>query len=293
MSEMNIANCFLKLIPRIQPTPAEIALAQQHIATIRVRLNSTFKLSKVLVGGSFSRGTLIRGASDVDLFAVIARSEATWGNRYESSETILNHFRTELARRLPNTPVGRDVHAVVVPFSQGPSVDVVPAIFDQMINGRPQYLIPDGDGEWMPTSPERHNLYIQNANERSGGKLKRVAQILKFWRQCSSTRLAMSSFHIEMLLASSGICIGVKSYAAFITSVLRNLAERECRALQDPVGIAGLIPLVKTENQLENALASVKYARNHANEACVADYAGDSDEAWQRWNTVFNGNFPR
>ena len=290
---MNIANCFLKLIPRIQPTPAEIALAQQHISTIRVRLNSTFKLSKVLVGGSFSRGTLIRGVSDVDLFAVIARGEATWGNRYESSETILNHFWVELSRRLPSTPIGRDVHAVVVPFSQGPSADVVPAIFDQMINGRPQYLIPDGNGDWMPTSPERHNLYIQNANGRSGGKLKRLAQILKFWRQCSSTRLAMSSFHIEMLLASSGICVGVKGYAAFMTNALRALAERECRALQDPLGIAGLIPLVKTENQLGDAIASVKYARNHANEACIADYAGDSEEAWRQWDVVFQGHFPR
>ena len=290
---MNIANSFLKLIPRIQPTPAEIALAQQHISTIRIRLNSTFKLSKVLVGGSFSRGTLIRGVSDIDLFAVIARSEATWGNRYARSDTILDHFKVELSHRLPNTRVGRDVHAVVVPFSQGPSVDVVPAIFDQMINSRPQYLIPDGNGDWMPTSPESHNLYIQKANERSGGKLKRLAQILKFWRQCSSTRLAMSSFHIEMLLASTGICIGVKSYAAFMTNALRAIAERECRALQDPVGIAGLIPLVKTENQLDEAIGSVKYARNHANEACVADYAGDSAEAWRQWDIVFQGYFPK
>jgi len=290
---MNIANCFLKLIPRIQPMPAELALAQQHIATIRVRLNSAFKLSKVFVGGSFSRNTLIRGVSDIDLFAVIARSEATWGNRYESSETVLDRFRVQLAQRLPNTSLGRDVHAIVVPFSQGPSVDVVPAIFDQMINARPQYLIPDGDGSWMPTSPDRHNLYIHNANERSGGKVRRVAQIMKFWRQCSSTRFAMSSFHIEMLLASSGICIGVKSYAACVTDVLRILAERECRALQDPVDIAGLIPGVKTENQLANAVASVKYARNHAKEACVADYAQNPEEAWRQWNVVFQGYFPR
>src|SRR5204863_82682 len=129
----------------------------------------------------------------------------------------------------PTTPLGKDVHAVVVPFSQRPSVDVVPAVFDQMVNGRPQYLIPDGEGWWMPTSPERHNLYISSANERSFGKQKRVAQLIKFWRLCSSTRFALSSFHIEMLLASSKICNGPKTYAACMTEVLRNLAERECR----------------------------------------------------------------
>src|ERR1051326_3896787 len=281
---MNVANCFQKLIARIQPTTAEVELAQQHIATIRSRLNSTFKLGRVLVGGSFSRNTLIRGVSDVDLFAVIARSEATWGNRYESSETMLDRFRDQLARRLPNTALGRDVHAIVVPFSHGPSVDVVPAIFDQMVKGRPQYLIPDGDGGWMATSPERHNLYIRTANERSGGKVRRVAQLMKFWRQCSSTRFALSSFHIEMLLSSTKICSGVKTYAACVTEVLRNLAERECRALQDPLGISGLIPAVKTESQRDDARASVKYARDHAKEAWVADYAGDAEEAWRQWN---------
>ena len=145
----------------------------------------------------------------------------------------------------------------------------------------------------MATSPERHKVYISAANERSGGKLKRVAQLMKFWRQCSSTRFALSSFHIEMLLASTKICSGIKSYAACVTEVLRNLANRECRALQDPLGISGLIPAVKTDNQREDALASVRYAREHAKDACVADYAGDSEEAWRQWNIVFNGNFPR
>ena len=290
---MNIANSFAKLISRIQPSDAEIALAQQHINTIKTRLNAAFKVRKVPIGGSYSRKTFTRLNSDVDLFAVIARSDITWGGTYQGSESILEHFRNELSSRLPNTDVGRVVHAVVVPFSQGPSIDVFPAVFDKMLNGRPQYAIPDGRDGWMPTSPEAHNLYIGNANERSLGKLRRVAQLMKHCRQCSSTRLALSSFHIEILLASSNICTGIKSYAACITQVLRTLAERECRSLQDPLGIAGLIPAVKTESQREDATASIRNARNHANDACVADYAGDVNEAWRQWNIVFNGSFSK
>src|SRR6266487_566121 len=87
----------------------------------------------------------------------------------------------------PTTPVERDVQAVVVPFSQGASVDVVPAVFDQMLNGKlPLYLIPDGDRDWMPTCPELHANYIRQADAKSGGKLKRVAQLLKYWRECRS-----------------------------------------------------------------------------------------------------------
>jgi predicted nucleotidyltransferase len=292
-SAPTIAGCFGRLITKIQPTPPELEHAQQYISTIKTRLNVTFKVRRPLVGGSYSRGTFIRGGSDVDLFAVIAQSDITWGGTYQKSETVLNHFRNELAHRYPNTPVGRDVQAVVVQFAQGPSVDVVPAVFHHMLNGRPQYLIPDGEGDWMVTSPERHNLFIREANERSQSKLRRVAQLVKFWRQCASTRFALSSFHIELLLASSTICRGVKSYAACLTEVLQLLAQRECRGLQDPLGISGLIPAVKTESQREEALASVRYARDHAKDACVADYAGDFKEAWRQWNIVFNEQFSR
>jgi len=247
----------------------------------------------MFIGGSYSRGTLICGASDVDLFAVIAHTDVTWGRHWKSSESVLNRFRDELAARYPMTPVRRDLQAVVVAFSGRPCVDVVPAVFEQMAGNRPQYFIPDGEGRWMPTSPEKHNLYIRSADARSKGKLRRVAQLVKFWRECCSRRFAISSFHIEMLLASTQVCSGVKTYAACVTEVLRNLADRECRALQDPLGISGIIPAVKTHSQQEDALASARYAREHAKDACVADYSGDSEEAWRQWNIVFKGNFPR
>jgi len=249
--QMNIRSCFLKLVSRIQPSAPEFELAKKHVATIATRLKSTFNLRRTLVGGSYARDTLVHGASDVDLFAVIARDDITWGGRYESSRTTLDRFRDKLAARYPHTPLRRDLHAIVVPFSEGPSVDVVPAVFDQMTGSRPQYLIPDGEGGWMATNPEKHNVYISDADEKSGGKLKRVAQLMKFWRYCCSTRFALTSFHIEILLASTGVCSGVKSYAECITEVLQNLARRECRAIQDPLGISGLIPTVKTAAQRE------------------------------------------
>ena len=220
---MNIATCFGKLVSRLQPSDNEKALAQQHLYTIKNRLTATFNIRRFLTGGSYSRGTFIRGGSDVDLFAVISKKDVTWGNGLVSSETAINNIRAELLKRYPTTPVERDVQAVVVPFSQGASVDVVPAVFDQMLNGKlPLYLIPDGDRDWMPTCPELHANYIRQADAKSGGKLKRVAQLLKYWRECRSPRVPLSSFHIEMVLASEDICIGIKSYAACVTETLHS-----------------------------------------------------------------------
>ena len=291
---MNIAISFGKLVNRLQPSEYEKTQAQQHLYTIKNRLTSTFNIRRFLISGSFSRGTFIRGGSDVDLFAVISKKDVTWGGSLVSSETALNNIREELLKRYPTTPVERDAQAVVVPFSQGASIDVVPAVFDQMLNGKlPLYLIPDGDGGWMPTCPELHANYIRQADIRSGGKLKRVAQLLKNWRECRTPRIALSSFHIEMILASEGICNGVKSYAVCFTETLQLLAQRECRALQDPLGVAGYISAFKTEAKRETAIASVRYSRDHAKDACWHDYSGNTDEAWRQWDIVFNYTFPK
>jgi hypothetical protein len=103
----------------------------------------------------------------------------------------------------------------------------------------------------------------------------------------------LTTFHIEMILASEDICIGVKSYAACVTETLQLLAQRECRALQDPVGVAGYIPAVKTEAQRGSALTSVRYSRDHAKDACWHDYSGNTNEAWRQWDIVFNYTFPK
>jgi hypothetical protein len=233
---MNIATCFGKLVSRIQPSENETVLAKQHLHTIKTRLTATFNIRKFPPSGSLARGSFIRGGSDADLMALISRKDFKWGDDLVTSRTALERIRIELMGRYPNTPVYTDVHAVVVPFSQGVSVDVVPAVFDGMLpNNWPLYLIPDGAGGWMPSCPELHNKYIREADVRSRGKLRRVAQLVKYWRECRSPRVPLSSFHIEMLLASEGLCTGAKSYAACVTETLQRIAE-PCRHIGLPFG---------------------------------------------------------
>ena len=289
---VSISENFASLLSRIQPTDAEITTAKGHIATIKTRLEATFPLNRLVVGGSFARGTFIRGNSDVDVFAVFAKKEAMHGGQLVSSTTVLGNVRAELAARYPSTPVKCNVHAVVVGFA-GVHVDVVPALFDQLLNNRwPQYLIPDGGGGWMATCPDLHNAYISNANTASGGKLRSIAQLIKFWRECRNPRVPLSSFHIEMLLAQEMICSGVKTFGTCVTSVLQRLVDRECRAMQDPLGISGYIRALSTEAQRNSALASVKNSRDHAKFAQAAALL-QVDEAKRQWNIVFNGNFPK
>lgn len=290
---MTTSDGFKSLLARIAPLQSEIDAAKRHIATIRTRLAEAYDLKGFVRAGSYSRGTFFRGSSDVDLFAVVTRDDARWGRGYMSSETMLNNFRQELAARFRATDVSRDVHAVVLRFADC-QVDVVPSFFAGMTPDKfPMYAIPDGGGGWMTTSPARHNAYIRQADEASRGKLRGTAQLLKFWRECRQSPVPLSSFHIEMVLASENTCRGIKSYAECLTEVLQGLAQRECRGLHDPLGISGLIPAVKASSRRKPALASVKDSRDHAKNAVTADRQEEDEEARRQWDIVFRGCFPK
>ena len=290
---MSVSESFAKLIDRIQPTQIEIQNAVQHGQQIKTRLEQSYNLKKLISVGSFPRQTYVHGSSDLDLFAVFARDDMRWGDRYVLSSTALDNLRKELEARYPYSTVYRDVHAVVVFFSDGVKVDVVPASFHGMTqNNWPIYKMPDGSSGWMQTSPELHSRYIKEADDKSGGKLRRTAQLMKFWRECRSPKMPLSSFHIEMLLAHYGVCVGIKSYAECITETLQTLAQRQCQALQDPLGIAGNIGATRSASQREATLNSLIYSRDHAKDALYAERHSNVTEAKRQWDIVFNDRFP-
>lgn len=290
---MNISESFQELISRIQPLPTQLSASRQHRDVIRKRLETDFEVSNCRPIGSSARGTSIKGSSDTDLLAVFRKKTFTWGDSLINSDTALDNVRTALVERHPDSDIQRDGIAVAVYYSDGQQVDVVPAVFDHFHEENlPVHLIPDGDGGWMTTSPALYDAYIAQANRESGGKLIQVAQLMKFWRICRNPAIPLSSFHIEMILASEQICKGVKSYSECMLAILRNLARRECRAMQDPYDIAGNIPAVKTYGQRERANNSIVNSREHAQSARNAELISDIHEARRQWDIVFNGAFP-
>jgi hypothetical protein len=290
---MNISESFATLIGRIQPLQSELDAARQHRDTIKTRLETDFDLSSCRPIGSSARETSIRGFSDTDLLAAFRKNNFTRGGSLINSDTALDNVRKALVERYPNSDVRRDGMAIAVSFSDGRQVDVVPGVFDEMYDKEwPVYLIPDGAGGWMRTSPALYDAYIRETNREAGGKLIQVAQLMKFWRECREPRIPLSSFHIEMILASEEVCKGVKSYAECMLDILRNLARRECRAMQDPYDIAGNIPAIKTLSQRERAQNSIANSRDHAQSARGAELGSDLEEARRQWDIVFNGSFP-
>jgi len=285
---MSINESFKLLLFCIEPTTEQLAAAEGHLATIKTRLASAFTVKSFLKTGSFSRRTFNKDSSDVDMFTVLSRDDMRWGRGYITSDTALDRIKQELEGRFWNTNVYRDVHAIVVGFTDC-EVDVVPSFFKGVTKQNwPLYSIPNGSGGWMEASPTLHNAYIAQKDKPAAGKIRGTARLLKYWRDGRP----ISSFHIELLLASTGICKGVKSYADCVAETFQLLARQECRGVKDPMRVSGYVPAVKSENQRETVLQSVRYSRDKALDALKADAQGDINEARRLWDIVFRGDFP-
>lgn len=280
------------LASRIQPQSGELKAARNHLLTVRKRLGTSFDVSKTVPIGSHARSTAIRWYSDLDVMVVLRRNEAKWGDDLISSSTLLQKVKNDLQERYVNTEVRRDQQAVVLDFAGGQqSLDIVPALFLRLDKFQPIYMIPDSDGGWLETSPEAHNSYFDSAVARSGGKLRKLIQILKWWKCSREQPIPIQSFHLDLLFASSGLCVGVKSYTHCLYEAFKLLVERKCRGLRDPLGIAGIVYAAQTEAQCENNDNALRYALIHARAAIVAESSKDYTEANRQWSIVFNGEY--
>lgn len=291
---MSVGKRFKQLLEELKPGAAERSEAERHAHSIRARLEEAFNLRGFQIVGSHARGSAISGRSDVDYFAVISRSDARWGGSYVRSNTVLNRVREEIAARFPYTTVRRDGPAIVVRFGDGSfPVDIVPAFFDQPHeSGWPTFQIPDGDDDWMQSSPSHHNKYIKDADERAEGRLHRVAGLLKLWREARTPRIPISSFYMEMVLATEGICEEYDKTRECLAAAFEALRDCDLDPIDDPLEISDEIGPCRTAAQELEIGNAVDRAADWAMQALEAESDDDEDEACRRWDQVFNGEFP-
>jgi predicted nucleotidyltransferase len=290
---MTSGDCFSTLVGRIQSTDTEMSNFENHANEIEIRLSKAFKVKEIKKIGSHTRGTDISKFSDLDLLCVVAIDDFRWGNNLVTSDTILEKFRQELKARYPETEIGKDGQSIVVSFSDGTNIDVVPAIFDG-INSykKANYLIPNGNGNWLGTSPDAHSNYIEGIHSASGYKFKYLIQLIKFWRECRVPRIFLSSFHIELLFATYETFSGVKSYGQCMYDAFDLLCSRGCAGLQDPLGISGIVLAANSATKKNQVYDAVSIARDRAYKALNAETKGSNVDARYYWNLIFNGRFP-
>jgi hypothetical protein len=282
------------LANRIQPIETELLAAKLHRSSVKSRMEKAFSLHSVRAIGSHSRSTAIRQFSDLDLMVVLRKDEVTHGSNVVSSDTIIRRVLGELRGRFVTSDIRRDGLAATIAFgSTKQSLDVVPAVFSRFdkTGMRPVFHIPNGQGGWIETCPQVHDSYFGKAQEASGNKLRRVSQLIKWWKNSRASPIPIGSFYTDMVLSASGICTGVKTHGQCLFEFFGTLSKGKCGALPDPCGISGNIAATDTEAKRQLLLASVQHALTHSRSALLAQQRRDLREANRQWDIVFNGNF--
>jgi len=237
--------------------------------------------------GSHSRGTAIAVHSSVDFLAVLPPEWATWGARRVSPLTIMRRMTENLADAFA-TEVRPDGRAVELYFKGVTfSVDVVPGFVMRDVEHYPVYLVPGEENRWIEASPERHTALFARANARCDAKLRSISQLVRTWQRAGSPSLGISGFYVDMMLATSDIAWGVKSYGQCLNDFFAELVRREMRGLLDPVGVSGVIVANSSSAGLERLYNAVKAAHELSQAALDAQGQGDNAEANGRWKALF------
>jgi hypothetical protein len=278
---------FQRFVELLEPTPAEVEKYGSHQHTVTRRLE-TYLGATVLPVGSHARSTYLRQSSDLDLFAIIPTENALWGGNRKSSTTILRNVRAELEQRFRDTEIGKSGPSVLVNFGQGNySVDVVPAvkIADDL------YEIPASEGGWLRSNPIAHNKYLREQNDASGGKLRKISMLVKYWARCRRS-ISLHSFTTEIILADSGVCRGVKSYGELLHGALSRLLEYTDHPYPDPLGISNSLRLTSSDGKARKLRGVLETSLERIALALKAERERRINDALAHYQVVFNRNFP-
>jgi Second Messenger Oligonucleotide or Dinucleotide Synthetase domain len=278
---------FRDFLAKLTPNSSETEAAKSHRASIEARLKRDFGLRRFVRIGSFGNGTSISGYSDVDYLASLARDTLTNNSTYS-----LGKVRDSLDDRFPNTGIRVSCPAVTAPFgnTKSETTEVVPADYIEEKNGHYVYDIADCKGGWMRASPDAHNSYVAEINNKLGGKVKPLIRFIKAWK-CYRD-IPISSFYLELRVAKYATGESSIIYDMDVKRVLCQLRDGKLADMQDPTGVSGYISACKTDALYQDAMSKLETAATRAEKAREEAEKGNFSDAFDWWRLLYNYEFP-
>jgi len=235
--------------------------------------------------GSASKGTITRPVDDIDVLAVFSDISNIYENDYYDNSFKFLYRVRKAFDKIHTQDVGARGQAIRIFFKTGGHVDVAP-VFQRQDN---VFLLPAGDGTWIPTNPPKANEWLNQKDILLEGNLKPLVRMLKRWNSAHSKRL--SSFHLETMVASIFASMSPIPILALI--FFFENAEQYID-VGDPGGESGLLSsyLDNTNNLRAEVVASFNRATNLCKKALHAEVEEDYAEALRLLKIVFGEDFP-
>ncbi len=133
--------------------------------------------------GSYGKGTAVRPPRDVDILFMMPYSEYVRYNSYSGNgqSQLLQDIRAILQDRYSTTDgIRGDGQVVVVPFTGGHSVELLPA----WRSTENKFIIPNthAGGSWRTADHDAEISNVADSDKRSNGDTRRLIKMMKIWQ---------------------------------------------------------------------------------------------------------------
>lgn len=188
---MTTATRFTRFLTNLALTADQKADAKTKYDGVAGKLHSHYYTTPFTGGtrkliGSYGKGTAVRPPRDVDILFLLPKSVYDQYNAYtgNAQSQLLQAVRKVLLEKYPATGIRGDGQVVVVPFTNGHSVELLPG----WRTTKDQFLVPnthDG-GHWQVVDHDAEIAQVKKSNDRSNGNTRKLIKMLKAWqRECS------------------------------------------------------------------------------------------------------------
>ena len=179
---------FTNFVRNISITASDAQDAYSKVNGVAGKLHATYHDPRYaqeatrLIIGSYGKGTQVKPTRDVDILFLMPRSELSRYDNYQGNgqSALLQDVRRALQQRYPATDIRGDGQVVVVPFSNGHTVELLPAWRRE--SG--QFIIPnthDG-GSWKLADHAAEIDNVAQSDARSQGNTRALIKMLKTWQ---------------------------------------------------------------------------------------------------------------
>lgn len=282
---------FEKFLEWLVPLPSERDKAISHRSSVRSCLMTNFNCSSFFETGSFGNKTGVRRFSDTDYFAVCPPQ-----NLLGKSSYVLRKVKEALQFTFHRTTsIKVNSPAVMISFGRHASenLEITPCFYHKLIQTpfgkKKSYAIADGDDEWMISSPQAHNAYVELHDKRLKGKLKPLIRLVKAWKFYQN--VPISSFYLELRISKFAERKKKINYEIDLYRIIQKLHDIQLAGIQDPMKVSGLIEACEAGRKRKTALSKLARACTRAEKA-YSTRNKNLDKCFYWWKMFYKGKFP-
>ncbi|MEE5865162.1 nucleotidyltransferase [Streptococcus pneumoniae] len=135
-----------------------------------------------MIVGSVGRTTAVRNVSDFDYIFSLPSEVYRRFDSYEGNgqSALLQEIKNELLKRYPNTKIKGDGQVVVIDFSDGGKIELVPAF--EKSDGNFKYPDSRNGGSWKTTKPKSEIEKCKSLNSNFNSHFSNLTRLIRQWK---------------------------------------------------------------------------------------------------------------